>query len=665
MNLKSNHIDLLTKLLNVARADILRMTTVAHSGHPGGSLSSLDIFLTTFMFSNVFKNYIKIRKGDFDVLDSKEPTNLYSPGCLFDLSSDDNLDAFYISHGHTAPAWYAMLGVLGIIDRKQCLATYRLIDSPFSGHVETTIPFISWDTGSLGQGLSAACAKALYYKNVGSDSKVWVFMGDGEQQKGQLSEARRFIRQYSLSNLNVIIDCNDLQVNGQVERIMKIDLKREYEAAGFKVLTINGHDFDEINKAITKAQEDTTVSYAILAKTISGKGVSFMENIAKYVAAPLTINECTDALKELNQTNDIMELCEKRNCYKLHCDVESPSVEKSSELLFQASIREEPSVFFDTNDLIDCKEVFGEELLSIANEVKSTPMFVFDCDLAIAVKTDKFRATYPSNFIQVGIQEQHAVTMAGALSKENVLVFYSDFAVFGLYEPYNSHNLNCLNKTNLKTVLTHIGLVGEDGKTHHCNSYIGIANTLYNTKLLLPADANQTMHMLRYMARTYGNMILGIGRSATPIIYDEERKPFYGSDYRFRYGKVDQIRRGEEAYLISCGPMLSEAYKAVLSLRDQGKEVGLINISTPLEMESDLLKMLKDKRVFVLEDHFSRCGLRVLLESFLHRHNVKCKIHEVGISTFCESGGYQDLLVKNHLDCHSIVNLVKDKLEVS
>lgn len=146
-------------------------------------------------------------------------------------------------------------------------------------------------------------------------------------------------------------------------------------------------------------------------------------------------------------------------------------------------------------------------------------MAVFDCDLAGSVKTNSFAKVRPECFIQGGIMEHNAAVAAGALSKEGIQTYFSDFGVFGVDETYNQHRLSDINRTNLKVVTTHVGLdVGEDGKTHQCIDYLGCMRNLYHFHTIIPADPNQTDRVIRYISGKYGNYLVPMGRSKLDLL---------------------------------------------------------------------------------------------------------------------------------------------------
>lgn len=256
------------------RKDIIEMIYHAKSGHPGGSLSIADI-LTVLYFDEMNVN----------VNDVKMP----------------NRDRFVLSKGHAAPALYAALMEKGFLD-KNLITTLRKYGSPLQGHPDLKkIPAIEMSTGSLGQGLSAANGMALSSKMFGPDFRVYTILGDGELQEGQCYEAAMAAAHYKLDNLVAIIDSNGLQIDGNVSDVMNlISIKDKFLAFGWYVIEINGHDFDEIKNALKKAKEVKGQPVAIVATTIKGKGVSFMEgNYGWHGKAP-NKEEYEIAMKELN-----------------------------------------------------------------------------------------------------------------------------------------------------------------------------------------------------------------------------------------------------------------------------------------------------------------------------------------------------------------------------
>ena len=255
------------------RMGVIEGTHGAKAGHPGGSLSAADMF--TYL-------YFKALNAD-----PKDPKN-------------ENRDRFVLSKGHTAPGLYSTLANRGFFPVED-LPTLRHIDSYLQGHPNmNTVPGVDMSTGSLGQGISVAAGMALGAKHQGKSYRVYTLLGDGEIQEGQVWEACMLSSHYKLDNLCVIIDNNGLQIDGDVADVMSpYPIVEKLEAFGFKALTIDGHDFDQIEAAMNTARVTKGQSTAIVMKTIKGKDVSFMENNAGWHGKAPNDAEHEQAIGEL------------------------------------------------------------------------------------------------------------------------------------------------------------------------------------------------------------------------------------------------------------------------------------------------------------------------------------------------------------------------------
>lgn len=257
------------------RLGIIESTYNAKAGHPGGSLSAADVIA-----------YLYGRQMKYDVKNPKDP----------------NRDRFVLSKGHAAPALYSALAYKGFFPVED-LKSLRHIDSYLQGHPNmNTVPGIDMSTGSLGQGISAACGMAKGAKMLGQkDMKVYTLLGDGEIEEGQVWEAMMFAAQYGLDNLCVIIDVNGLQIDGTCEDVMSAEpIDEKVRAFGFDCVVINGNDFDDLEKAFN-AFENSTKPFAIVMKTVKGLGVSYMENAVDWHGKAPNQQEYEIAVKELDE----------------------------------------------------------------------------------------------------------------------------------------------------------------------------------------------------------------------------------------------------------------------------------------------------------------------------------------------------------------------------
>ncbi len=257
------------------RKGVIVGTHAAKSGHPGGSLSAADIF--TYLF--------------FEELNI-DPANPDKP----------DRDRFVLSKGHTAPGYYAALANRGFFPVKD-LETLRHTGSYLQGHPDKKhIPGVDMSSGSLGQGISAAVGMALSAKLSGDSYRVYTLLGDGEIQEGQVWEAAMFAASRKLDNLTVIVDNNNLQIDGSIDQVCSpYPIDEKFKAFGFNVININGNDFEEIKKAFDEAKATKGQPTAIIAKTVKGKGVSFMENQVGWHGKAPNDEEFTKAMAELDK----------------------------------------------------------------------------------------------------------------------------------------------------------------------------------------------------------------------------------------------------------------------------------------------------------------------------------------------------------------------------
>ena len=254
------------------RIGIIHGVHAAKSGHPGGSLSAADIL--TYLYFNEM---------------NVDPDNPKAPG----------RDRFVLSKGHAAPALYSILAERGYFDRKE-MFKLRHIGSFLQGHPDMKkVPGVDMSTGSLGQGISAAVGMALSAKHFGEDYRVYAMLGDGELEEGQVWEAAMFAANKNLSNLTVFVDLNGLQIDGTIEEVNSArPVDKKFEAFGWETIEIDGHDFEQIESAVKRAQKSDK-PVAIIANTVKGKGVSFMENSVGWHGKAPDDAQYETAIKEL------------------------------------------------------------------------------------------------------------------------------------------------------------------------------------------------------------------------------------------------------------------------------------------------------------------------------------------------------------------------------
>jgi len=525
--------------------------------------------------------------------------------------------------------------------------------------VEQCVPGIEWDTGNLGQGLSTLVGFMLAGKVKGIKFNGFCLMGDGEQQKGQIAEARRTAVKYGLNNLVAYVDYNLLQINGEIKQVMPQNIIENWASDGWKVVEVDAHDFQAPYKATRAVINSDDAPTVIMARSVMGKGVSFMENDHKWHGSTLSEEQCEKALEELGLENNLAQL------KALRAEPQKMKMKDFHGRAPKINVNVGSPRTYGADEKTDNRSGWGNAIEDIARansaSRENTPIAVIDCDLMPSVKTAGFAKVSPENFFQIGIQEHNAAAIASAMSVEGVQAFFADFGVFGVDETYNQHRLAVLNHSHPKIICTHCGLdVGEDGKTHQCVDYIGAFRNLLGFEVIVPADPNQTDRAARYLAQTDKPTLLIMGRSKMPPVLSEDGSPFFSGDYTFEYGKADIVREGNDAAIIITGALCGNAVEAYNLLKAEGKNVRVIQISSPLDIDVEAIKSAAETGAIVTaEDHVVTSGLGSIVAEVLGENGLACKIKKLGVTAFAGSGKPAELFAEYKLDPKGNAETVK------
>jgi transketolase len=631
-HLSDEQIQTLREMRTRCARRILLSTTLAASGHPGGSLSALDMLLVTYGLIN------------------HDPADPRLEG----------RDRVVVSMGHISPGVYSTLAEYGYFSEDDFLSGFRRTGSGFPGHVEFIAPGVEWDTGNLGQGLSAAVGMAMAFKIKKMNNRVICITGDGEHQKGQVVEAIRYAFKYKLDNLTVLVDRNHLQICGCTEDVMPQSIRALYKAMDWNVRYLaDGHDHNALFSALSEAYGNTSgIPTVIIAKTVMGKGISFMENLARYHGAPLSREQLREACNELGVEDDY-EHWSRRRSEPVRSDTIMepfsvyPGIDTGEPILYEADIK------------TDNRSAYGNALHSLSranNGPDEVPVIVgVSCDLKGSVKMGDFHSHSPCGYIETGIQEHHAAGMAGAMSREGLVTFFSTFGSFAVSEPYNQNRLSDFNHTNLKIVATHVGLdVGEDGPTHQCIDYLGLMKNYFRFSVFMPADPNQTDRIVRYVAANPGNFFVGMGRSKTPVITNEQGEVFFNANYTFTPGKADWLRRGTDLTIVTYGSLTPAVLDAWKILHEHGVSANVLNMASLIPLDADsLAAAAATGPILTVEDHHIETGLGVSAAAALMDRGVPAKMKRLGVHRYGSSGKPSELYAAQGLDPHSIAQAAR------
>lgn len=612
-----------------ARGTVLTATTLAASGHPGGSFSSMELY--TLLYSMA-----RLRPG--------EPRW-------------DGRDRIVVSHGHTSPGAYTALAAAGFFELAEVEAHFRQAGSLFEGHVERSVPGIEWTTGNLGQGLSAGVGMAIGATLTGADWHTVVTLSDAEQMKGQVGEARRLAVMRGLGNITAVVDWNHAQISGHTEDVMRVAIPEDWSADGWRVYECDGHDLRSLHEAVSSAVDDGVPS-VVLARTVIGKGVSFMEDDTEFHGRGLTVEEYEKAMAELGLDPGSLLGARERRSQPVRVRVLAH--ETALVRLRPGTARE-----YGADSKTDNRSAWGQALVDLAAENEDTPIAVLDCDLMQSVKTEAFASLRPHSFIECGVGEHNAAAIGGALSTvPGVVAFWADFGVFGIDEVYNQHRLNDINGAALKLVVTHCGLdVGEDGKTHQCIDYIAAMRNYFGWKLIVPADPNQTDRAVRAMAQMPGCVALAMGRSKLPTILSGAGEPLFGGDYDFEYGRIAWARRGRDACILTTGTVAGEAVRAADMLAEKGITTGVAIVACPLELDDSGMEIACDAQLLLtVEDHSVHTGLGASVSDWLTSKRKRNRLVRLGVTSYQTSGTASEVLALAGLDAGGIAASIEREL---
>lgn len=624
--LTPEQIETLKAIAKSCRRTIVDMVKNSQSGHPGGSLSSIDYL--TLLYAGI------ISKTGEDVV---------------------------VSNGHISPGVYSILAEMNYIPKDEVIKTFRKIGSIYEGHVTRHVKGITYGTGPLGIGVSVAGAFALAEKIKNSDRKVYGLMGDGEAQEGQVYEMMLFANKYKLNNFVLFVDYNEVQLSASLEEIMPIDLVNLFKGAHWEVLEVDGHDFNAMWNVLGKAASVKDKPVVIIGNTIMGKGVKFMEPEGVNKKATWHGNapkpEVADealATAELTLTPEETKLIEEFQKTITWKPEETKFVDSLTEL---KNIKPGKPRLYTTETLTDCRSAYGQALLDLAD--KNPEVLALTADLRGSVMTKFLAAKYEHRHIEVGIAEQNMVSISGALSLRNFIPFCSTFGAFMSSRAKDQARVNDINRTNVKMVATHCGLsVGEDGPTHQAIDDAGSFLGMFNTMVIEPADPNQTDRIIRYIATHYGNFYVRMGRHKFPVITKEDGTPFYGEDYVYEYGKSDVIRTGKDVTIAATGACVTEALKAYEALKKSKPElsVEVVAVTSIKKFDETLLNSIKKtKRVITVEDHNTLSGLGGQLpRTFGLNHMMVESYKMIGVEEYQLSGKSEQLYHVAGIDAEAI-----------
>ncbi|MFZ1141738.1 MAG: transketolase [Candidatus Sulfotelmatobacter sp.] len=579
---------------NLMRGYDLVALHAAGSGHAGGTLSIMDITAAL---------YLKIANHD--------PQNPNWSG----------RDRIVWSTGHKAPSLYLGLAFAGFCPLDD-VVTLRKLSSPFQGHPHwLKLPGVEASTGSLGQGLSIAVGLALAARLDGKKHKIFCIMGDGEQQEGQVWEAAMEAGHYHLDNVIAIIDCNRLQIDGLVKDVMAVEpLCAKYGSFGWDVMRIDGHDMTQVVDAMEQAKALTGRPVVILANTIKGKGVSFMEDQAGWHGKAPNYEELTRALEELALIDRIpvQHLLDKARHYQVEVDQKLDAKMPKFTCNYWWNAGETMQVKMEPT-----RKGFGQ---SLADNGGDERVVCLGLDISGSITISDFYAGKPERkkrWISMGIAEQSATSAAAGLAREGKLPVLGTYATFAAARNLDQIRTSvCYGNFNVMIAGAHGGVsVGADGATHQALEDLFAMQGLPNMSVVVPCDVVETRKATNYLLLQHkGPKYIRFAREATPVVTDEKTPFVFGQANVIRLRRVGPNfleafetvlaatykNEDEDLSIIACGPMVPEAMRAAYILKKEfGYETRVLNIHTlkPIDAAA-IVRAARDTGVVVTaEEH--------------------------------------------------------------
>jgi transketolase len=627
----------LALLADMCRLNALVAVKRAGSGHLGSTFSALDVVCHLL----------------FERLNTPE------------LGWDNpDRDVFFSSKGHDVPGLYAALFALGVVPREKLLALRRL--GGLDGHPDVRIPGIEANSGSLGMGISKGRGIAWAKWNLGLGGRVVVLTGDGELQEGQNWEALQAAAHDRVSQLTVVVDRNELQSDKPTEDILALgDLQSKLRAFGWHVHSCDGHDHAALRTAFDEFEAVDDRPQALVAHTIKGKGVSFMEHSAALAEGGGFYRWHAGAPGKDDFERARAEI-EERIGERLAALGLEPLVYESAE---EAHVEEGESLEAEpasgagvplhakmTDEYV--VEAYGEALVELARA--HDHVVVLDADLASDCRVRAVELAFPDRFLECGIAEQDMISTASAIARQGLLPVVNSFAAF-LASRANEQIYNQASEgSKVVYALHYAGLIpAGPGKSHQSLRDVSLLGALPNVTIVQPANSEETRELLRWAIEDAPESVairLAIGPSPRRIELED--------DYRAELGRGSILRTGGDALLVSYGPvMVHEALRASELLAGRGTGVAVLNLPWLNRVDRGWLAELAAPftDVLVLEDHAPAGGLGDLLR----RELDGTRITVFGVDGWPACGTPQEALRFHGLDGESLAQRIQLVLGVA
>ena len=602
------------------RVDSIRSSTGAGSGHPTSSMSAAELMAV------LLSKYLRY---DFD--DPENPAN----------------DHLIFSKGHASPLLYSMFKAAGAISDEELLS-FREFGSRLEGHPTPAIPWVDVATGSLGQVLPIGVGVALAGKYLDKvPYRVWVLCGDSETAEGSMWEAFQHASFYKLDNLIAILDMNRL---GQTRETMDGWHGDHYasraQAFGWHTIQIDGHNPEEIDQAYAEALDKEGVPTLVIAKTLKGRGVSFLEDKDGLHGKPVKPDDEAKALEELGSENNLV------------VEVQKPDSNPGE--TFTAGLTGDLRLpTWEVGDSEATRNAYGKALKTLG--AAREDVVALDGEVSNSTKSEEFAEAYPERYFEMFIAEQQMLAAAVGMSVRKRVPFASSFAAF-FSRAYDFIRMASISRANLRLCGSHAGVsIGEDGPSQMALEDLAMMRAVHGSTVLHPCDANQTARLVAQMADRSGISFLRTLRPSTPVIYaPNEEFPIGGS-------KVVRSSDEDRVTVVAVGITVHNAIEACDVLQEEGITVRLIDAYSvkPIDART-LLEAVQATggRLVVAEDHWPEGGLgEAVLSALSEDGATDLKFRHLAVSGMPGSGKPEELMDAAGISANHIAEAARELLE--
>jgi transketolase len=660
------------RLCRQLRRWIVEMTTEAKAGHLTSSLSAVELMAVLFFSDRGFFRY-----------DIENPEQTHNDRLLF-------------SKGHASPLFYALWAIAGGIDSEE-LQSFRRFGSRLEGHPTREFPFTEVPTGSLGQGLGVGVGEALAISlqftrqrtgaavcseqkkspphleesvpslgKGGAAGRVFVLLGDSELAEGSIWESAAIAAHYRLGNLVAIVDVNRLGQRGETMDGWDIaKISEKFRAFGWDAVEIDdGHNLDEIERTYaTYLKPNRTKPIVFVAKTMKGKGISFLENKNGWHGKALSKEEAEKVLNgelKMKDEKSFFSLVKPSLQVGASLGGDDDAIQKSARIASSSKIRSHnDGEIYEYGEEVATRKVYGQALIAIAEEFPN--IVALDAEVSNSTFVSEFQEAYPDRFFEMFIAEQNMVSCATGMARRGLLPFVSTFSAF-FSRAFDQIRMAQYANVNLTFVGSHSGVsIGDDGASQMGLEDIAMFRSLLESVVLYPSDAISMMACVHLAASHTGISFIRTTRAETPIWYGDEESFVIGGSKTLRHSENDK------ATIIAAGITVSEAMRAYEMLQRENIAIRIVDAYSikPIDVEMVLRSMRETDAIITVEDHYPEGGLGAAVrEAMLSsggtlRVSRDFRYQSLAVKKRPRSGQPEELLRYEEIDANAIVRAVK------